>query len=220
MSTDYVVNAWDVVRRLGIKGVTTGFPYHGRRCFYEIPHNRRPWDRDRNAMQPWAEIAAGREMAYVHVARDHGVWIAAAHADRARQLVDRNGRKLRVTVGGEPCEGETGHGGDTGTCGRPAVGRLAHRDTNESEEFARPLCKRHLSIEEGVRRRDTERQQRWADERAMRTRQQEADRAAREMLDTDADLLEDLGLAHLTTDGQGHVRLSVEQLIGLVRRIP
>lgn len=216
---DQMFNGWDVVRRLGIKGIQTGFPYHGRRSFLEIPHDRKPWGDRGNHSMTWESAAAGREMAYVRLDRGYGVWIPAEHADRARELVDRNGRKLKVTVGGVPCEGHTGSGGDTGTCGVPAVGTLRRSQHGESD-YDWPLCPRHLSIEEGVRRRETERREAWDEERRLRQHQKEADRAAREMLDEDADLLEDLGFVDLHTDGAGHVRITVEQLIGLIRRIP
>lgn len=62
---------------------------------------------------------------------------------------------------------------------------------------------------------DAERQ-RWRDQRQ---REAEADRAAREMLADHADMLEDLGLADLRTNGDGNITLPVEALIGVIRRL-
>lgn len=77
----------------------------------------------------------------------------------------------------------------------------------------------HVAAHRRRTENDAARQELYAAERARNERNREADRAAKEMLERDADLLEDLGLAGLTTDGKGHVRLSVEQLIGIIRRV-
>lgn len=50
-------------------------------------------------------------------------------------------------------------------------------------------------------------------------REREADRAAVEHLEAHTELLEDVGLAGLVTNGDGNVTLPVETLVGLLRRL-
>jgi hypothetical protein len=201
-------NEWDLRKALGVVTVHGGFPYSNGECFTRSDQPGK-YRLTAAAHFTWEEATKGQP--YVHVGGGRGdLWNAWWPAGSVEHLDGKRvgEAKLKVTVGALPCI-ESVMGSDSWTpshaCGKPAI------------ENGR--CSRHAKAHAKRVEKQEQRAEAQAERDALRTRAQQADRAAREMLERESDMLEEVGLAGLTTDGSGHVTITAEALVGILRRL-
>lgn len=198
-----VVNEYQLCTTLGVVGLTGHADGFVEVTATDQPRRKGPWSAFVSDSDEWCWVTAGR-------GRFVDVWLPREIAEPLAGTRVREG-KITVRGPGRPCEVRVDVGHDSRIYIPRTCGQIVVEDG---------LCNRHLSNRNRERAKDAERQERRDRNAAEAQRRREADRAAREALERDADLLEDLGLGGLETDGAGHVSLTVEQLIGLVRQIP
>lgn len=202
-----VINSHDLCVLLGVEGYAAT---KDRGKIATIP---------RRAINSWDGLTQGKPMRRVTAGRQLfvDVWLPAEIAGPLAGQQTKHG-KLSVSEIGRPCEvvisKDEGRWTSHHGCNRPAVGTV--------NDWGREVrgCNLHVKAQERRVAKDREWREQYDAETAQRQRDKEADRAAREMLEAHTELLEDLGIRDLRTDGAGHVRnLTVEDLVGLLRRI-
>lgn len=126
-------------------------------------------------------------------------------------------------IGDTCCANVSSHDGwgDGRRCSRPAKGEIpVYWVGTVTKGITVPGCGTHLAAHKRSTANAEARAAESAAREAKRQREKEADRAATEMLEMHEEMLEDLGMPGLQTDGKGNITIPVENLIGLLRRLP